>query len=206
MKRLILMVAALALLLSACGVQTVPTVDPAQVQASAIALVNTMVALTQAAIPPTPVPTATPLPSPTPQPSPTATQAALESATGVPVGTQAGTDPCRGPLSANPGNNDAGKTSKGTNVLIINNTKASITVTLYLAKNVYGQCGYVSYVIARSNSILIANVLPRGCYYGHAFIDDPKKPAQVSSGPDCITGSDKTTFNVTPDRLKVVGP
>ncbi|MCJ7432543.1 MAG: hypothetical protein MUO77_03555 [Anaerolineales bacterium] len=81
-----------------------------------------------------------------------------------------------------------------------------ITFSLYLTKNVFGQCGYTSYALARGNSILLTNVMPLGCYYGYAYIDDPKKPTRVSSGPTCITGNDKTTFTVTMDRLKVTGP
>lgn len=205
MKHYMIIIVMVVFILSACGAKAVPTVDSIQLQASAIAVVNTFVAMTHAAIPPTPVPTNTPLPSPTSLPSPIPSPLSTP-ATEPPAGTQSGADPCKGPLNTNPGNNDAGKTSKGTNILIVNNTKASITFSLYLAKNIYGQCGYASYVIARGNSIFLNNVLPRGCYYGHAFIDDPKKPSQVSSGPDCITGSDKTTFTVTMDRLKVTGP
>jgi hypothetical protein len=206
-KRHMIMTAIAAFILSACGAKAVPTIDSTQMQASAIAMVNTFVAMTQAAIPPTPVPTDTPLPSPTSLPSSTPSPLSTRPTGVTPVGTQSGTDPCKGPLSANPGNSEAGKSSKGgTNILIVNDTKASITFSLYLAKNIYEQCGYVSYVIARGNSMLVSNTLPRGCYYGHAYIDDPKKPSQVSSGPTCITGVDKTTFTVTMDRLKVTGP
>src|SRR5512140_986942 len=70
MKRVLFTSMVLALLLSACAPAT-PTTDPAQIQASAVAAANTMVALTQAAVPTeTPVPP-TALPSPTPLPSPT---------------------------------------------------------------------------------------------------------------------------------------
>src|SRR5512142_3020282 len=71
MKRVSFVTIFLALILSACGAQATPTADPAQIQASAVAAANTMVALTQAAVPSaTPVPP-TPLPSPTALPSPT---------------------------------------------------------------------------------------------------------------------------------------
>ena len=206
MKRFMILTVIAALILNACGAKAVPTTDPVQMQASAIAMVNTLVAMTQAAITPTPIPTNTPLPSPTSLPSPIPPPLSTPT-TELPAGTQAGTDPCKGPLSANPGNSEAGKSSKGgTNILIVNDTKASVTFSLYLAKNIYEQCGYVSYVIARGNSVFLSNTLPRGCYYGHAYINDAKKPTQVSSGPTCITGVDKTTFTVTNDRLKVTGP
>src|SRR5271157_2153248 len=59
------------LLLSACSTKAVPTVDPALVQASAVAAASTMLAMTQDAMP-----TATPIPptvaaTDTPQPTPT---------------------------------------------------------------------------------------------------------------------------------------
>jgi hypothetical protein len=200
-----LIIVIVSFILSACGAKAVPTIDSAQMQASAIAMVNTFVAMTQAAITPTPIPTNTPLPSPTSLPSPTPSPLPTLG-TELPAATQSGADSCNGPLGANPGTSDAGKNVKGTNILIVNNTKVSITFSLYLVKNINGQCGYVSYVIARGNSMLVSNTLPKGCYYGHAFSDDPKKPFQVSSGPDCITGPDKTTFAVTENLLKVTGP
>ena len=51
MKPIMIVATMLAFLISACGAKAVPTIDPAQVQASAMAAANTMVAMTQAAIP-----------------------------------------------------------------------------------------------------------------------------------------------------------
>ena len=205
MKRLMLITVMASFMLSACGAKAVPSIGSTQMQASAIAIVNTFVVMTQAAISPTPFPTHTPLPSPTSLPSLTPSPLPTVG-TELPAGAPT-TDPCNVPMSANPvAAPDAGKVGRAANILIVNDTRATITFSLYLTKNAFGQCGYTSYVIARGNSILLANVLPLGCYYGNAFIDDPKKPTRVSSGPDCITGFDKTTFTVTMDRLKVTGP
>ena len=199
-----LITAMASFILSACGAKAVPTTDPAQMQASAIAIVNTFVAMTQAAITPTSVPTNTPLPSPTSLPS--LTPSPLPTlGTELPAGAPT-TDPCNRPMSEGPAAaSDAGKV-RAANILIVNDTRATITFSLYLVKNVYGQCGYTSYVLTRGDSLLLTNIMPLGCYYGNAYIDDPKKPTRVSSGPDCITGNDKTTFTVTMDRLKVTGP
>ena len=77
MKPILIMIAVLAFALSACGGQTVPTIDPAQVQASAVAAAGTIVAMTQAAMPtatagpPTDTPTDTPQVGPTIPPLPT---------------------------------------------------------------------------------------------------------------------------------------
>jgi hypothetical protein len=206
-KRLIFVVAIAAFILSACGTKAVPTTDPVQLQATAIAMVSTYAAMTQAAATPTPMPTDTPLPSPTPLPSltplPIPTLPALE--TVLPAGAPT-KDPCDAPLGGGPAAAaDAGKV-RAANILIVNDTKATITFSLYLVKNVYGQCGYTSYVLSRGDSIFLANVLPLGCYYSNALINDPKKPTHVSNGPTCITGNDKTTFTVTMERLKVTGP
>ena len=67
MKKLITISMLVAVLLTACGPKATPTMNPADVQATAFAAASTMVALTQAAIPTaTPIPpTETPVPLPT---------------------------------------------------------------------------------------------------------------------------------------------
>jgi hypothetical protein len=116
-------------------------------------------------------------------------------------------DPCNGPFFANPvAAADAGKVNNGANIIIINTTKASVTASLYLAKNEFGQCGYVSYVIPPKQSVTVMNVLPYGCYYASAYVNDPKKPSNPSNGPACITGPDRTTFTISADRIQITGP
>jgi len=202
---------ALIFILSSCQAATPPSVDPAQVQASAVAVASTMYAQTQAAIPPTDVPTATPVPSPTELPSPTQLPQ-ITLPTDVPLlavqspSPNPGTDSCNGPLTNKPAAApDAGKI--GTYVKIVNATKASITVSLYLNKNKEGNCGFKSYVLPKGGTTTIANDLPFGCYSISAFINDPKKPSQQSYGACVnITGVDKTTINITSNGIKVVGP
>ena len=65
LKKILPILLALTILLTACAPQGTPTMAPADVQNTAVAAAWTMVAMTQAAIP-----TATPLP-PTETPSPT---------------------------------------------------------------------------------------------------------------------------------------
>ncbi len=207
MKRTLFIASILILVLSACGAQATPTIDPAQVQDTAVAAAGTMIAETQTAMP-TPTMTDTPEPSATPSPSPTAIGTAPTDMSLVPsTPTSTGADPCKGPISANPGTaGAAGKVSGGSNIKIVNGTKAPITFSLYLAMNKAGQCGWASYQIAPAQSVLISNTLPYGCYSEYAMINDPKKPSQVSHGPDCITGPDKTTFTVTVNGIQVIGP
>lgn len=202
MKRITFITTGLVLLLAACTPQAAPTIDPAQVQASAAAIALTFVAETQAAIPPTSTLTDTPVPSPTPLPTFTETV--------VPTVVEASpttSDPCNVPFFANPvAAPDAGKVNNGANIIIVNTTKSSITASLYLSKNDFGQCGYVSYVINPMQSVTVMNVLPYGCYYASAYVNDPKKPSHPNGGPACITGPDRTTFTVSADQIKITGP
>lgn len=204
MKRTPYIIIGLALMLAACGPQATATIDAAQIQASAAALASTMIAETQAAVPATSTPTETPLPSPTPLPSETPTLVP----TLVDVSpTTLGADPCNVPFFANPvAAADAGKVNNGANIIMTNTTKASVTVSLYLSKNEFGQCGYVSYVLPPRQSVTVINVLPYGCYYASAYVNDPKKPTHPSGGPACITGPDRTTFTISADRIKITGP
>ncbi|MGE5073824.1 MAG: hypothetical protein ACM3MF_10380, partial [Anaerolineae bacterium] len=123
MYRILFTAAALVVLLSACGPRATPTIDAAQVQATAMAAAATMVAATQAAMPTkTPVP---PTPSPTLLPSPTAgllpTIAVLPSATSA-----SSSADCNHPL-------DTGASGASAPVLIRNNTKGPVSFSMGLA-------------------------------------------------------------------------
>ncbi len=215
MKRIFFVVAILAFLLSACGAKATPTIDPAQLQASAVAAANTMVALTQGAVTPTPIPTDTPEPSPTPLPSPT--PAPLPTLSGFPTAmnptvsvptlaaapTSSGStsstgDPCNAPLPPNP---DGPKIKT---VLIVNNSGAQTNGSIYLSKTSFGQCGYRGFSLGKSSSVSYTD-LPLGCYSLYAWINDPKKPTTVSGGA-CVTGPDKVTFTITTTTITVKGP
>jgi len=208
-KRFLFIASVLALIITACQGNPVPTIDAVQVQGSAVAVASTMFALTQAAIPPTDVPTDTPMPSPIPLPTDTPVPQPLVE-TDTPAVVQSpvantGTGSCNGPLTSKPvAAPDAGKI--GSNVKIVNATKASVTISLYLNLNKLGECGFKSYVIPHSMSITIANDLPYGCYNLSAYVNDPKKPSQPTGNQVCITGPDKTTITVSADSIKVTGP
>lgn len=202
MKRILFIAAILALALSACGAQATPTIDPVQVQASAIAAANTMVAQTQAAIPtatpipPTPIPSPTALPSPTPIPLPTLS-AVQASPTVKATSGGTGGDPCNAPLASNA----AGPT---TTLKIQNSTKANITISLYLNKTAFGECGYRAFQVEKSGAVVVE--MPQGCYSAYAWINDPKKPATVSGGGYCVNNPDKWTFTVSADLIKLSPP
>jgi hypothetical protein len=118
-KKLLPILAALAIFLAACGPQGTPTLSPEEVQGTAVAAAWTMVAMTQEAIPtntpvpPTETPSPTPLPTFTPLPLPTQELV-------VPTATTASSSGgnCNGPINMG----EAGPTSR---VRIENETAAT---------------------------------------------------------------------------------
>lgn len=205
MKHNIYIVICMTLILSACSPQAAPTIDPAQIQASAVAMAGTMFAQTQTAIPLSPTLTNTPVPSPTTLP--TLTETPVPTIVVVELtATSSSTDPCDGPLLANPASSDGGKNDKKANIQIRNSTKSPVTVSLYLSKNDFGQCGFVSYVLSPSQSVTVSGQLPLGCYYASAYVNDPKNPSRPNGASACITGDDRTTITVSADQIKITGP
>jgi hypothetical protein len=173
----------------ACAPAT-PTVDPASIQASAVAAASTMVAMTQAAIPsPTEIPP-TPPPSPTPLPSPTLIALpTLDLSGGVPAaaptaaGSTAGSDPC-GPNAPYKPLDPGAKGPTAKKVLIQNVSDGDAILSLYLNKTPFGECGGRSFNIGGKGSILILD-LKAGCYFGGAFITGKK--AHKEFGNFCVS-------------------
>jgi hypothetical protein len=170
-KSLLTTIAVLVLLLSACGVKAPPTVDPAFVQASAVAAANTMLAMTQAAmptetlVPPTDTPTDTPQPAPVLPPLPTnpvLSIPVLPSPTAVTSSSSGGE--CSGPIVASKGESLA-------TVFINNKTNVLLQVSLYLAKNSWGDCGYWYSPAGIAPHSSATAVLPdsNSCYHVTAF-------------------------------------
>ena len=207
MKRIILAIVLPTLLLSACAPKAAPTIDPAQIQASAMAAASTMIAMTQQAMPTdTPVPP-TPLPSPTPLASPTTALLPTLPAFATPTtaASSGGSGNCNGPM-------DVSQAGPQAPALVNNNTKGPVTFTLYLGrKNSFGQCGYMSWPIPRGNSITVSVPYARlnqgdPCYWASAYVNDPKHPAQLGNGPFCLNNPDKWTFNISYDSIKLIAP
>ena len=186
----------MAILLSACGAAATPTIAAGDVQNTAMVAALTILAETQAArptntlVPPTETPTETPLPTETPvllpslEATPTASQAAGSG------------DPCNAPLQSISGGNPA-------KIKIENDTGAPITLSLYLNKTPFGDCGYRGYSIGKAGSILITDLI-QGCYNVSVFVNDAKKPTK-SFGYGCINNPDKWTFFVTRESVTLQG-
>ena len=200
-KSMLTVVAVLALLLSACSAKAVPTIDPALVQASAVAAANTMVAMTQAAmptetpVPPTEAPTEIPQPTPTIPPLPTSPILASPTVF-VPTG---GGGECGGTI----------KTSKGENLatIVINNkTNVLLGVSLYLNKNSFGDCGFWSSPTGlppNSSVTLTSFPASNSCYHVTAWTLAGK--TNFMNGNNFCVGSvaAKAVLNVTTTGISI---
>jgi len=191
----------LAIVISACsGAEATPTVDPLNIQSTAVAAAFTIVAETQAAIPtvtpipPTETPTSPPIPTETPLLLPT-----LEaSPTAISTSSSSGGDPCANRVLGSP-------KGKPTKIRITNETKVPITVSIYLNETASaGECGWRTYNIGRNNDVTISDSV-QGCYNLWAWSDDPKGKFN-SRGYGCINNPDKWTFEVREGSIKFVGP
>ena len=199
-KLLLTIITFLVLHLTSCGVKAAPTIDPAQVQASAVVVLNTMIAMTQEAMPTeTPVPpTFTPSDTPTTPPMPaTATPASTAGAPGNSTGE------CNGLISANKGE------LMLKNLLINNKTKVVLGVSIYLNKNAFGDCGFWATPsgISANSSTTISNFFPsNSCYHVTAYTISGKPDFRV--GNDFCVGSsgDKFALNITENGIGIVAP
>lgn len=173
-KKILPILAALALFVTACGQPAAPTMSPEEVQGTAVAAAWTMVAMTQAAIPtatplpPTETPTLTPLPTFTALPSPTV-ELIPPTATSKPAGA------CDGPLNVA----EAGPQSL---VRFENETGGTVTLSLYLGEgeNLHGQCGYLGYTLTKNEKLTLS--LPKGTYFAYALIAYPNNSSGNASG------------------------
>jgi hypothetical protein len=192
MKYAWILFAIAALVLSACGPAPEPTMSPADVQGTAMAGAQTMVAETQAAIPtatpipPTEAPTLTPLPTNTVPPlinltqstqsvggatQPAVTQAVGLPPTSVPTQSSGSNDPCNKPLTTWDG--------ESAQITLKNNTrpKGVVTASLFFRAS-FGECGYIS---AQFDSTTTLRV-PVGTFSAGAFVDGQKDFKIFGSG------------------------
>ena len=193
---LISLIFILAITISACGAQPVPTINAADVQHTAEAAAFTMVAQTQEAIPtatPTEIPTNTPLPTDTPAVSPTVATLGATVPTIAP--TSSNTDPCATRvLSYSPKGRD-------TIIRIANLTRAQVTVSVYLNETAgAGECGYRSYTLSKNGDVVITDLV-QGCYNLWAWSSDNKVHVNAS-GFGCLNNSDKWTFEISENSIK----
>jgi hypothetical protein len=197
MKRSIFMIFLVSALLSACGPKATPTPDPADVQATAVAMAWTMAAQTQAAIPTaTPVPTDTPTPPPTETPLPTPTLEAISLPQSSEPTASSGKDPCDQPLPHD-------VTGPKSPVVIKNQANGPVTLSLYLNKTAFGECGYIAFNIAKNDSV--STELPQGCYSAYGWQTGNKPSTPAGSGL-CMNNTDKWEMIVKDNIVTLNSP
>jgi hypothetical protein len=149
----------LTMALAACSPPAAPTIDASHVLRTAEAIAATSVALTVAAIPPTPVPTDTPQPTPTSFPTP---DLSLIPTLASPTAAQGD---CLHPL-------EMGAAGPGHKTVVKNQTGNSINLSLNLYQpNAFGECGAISYAnITKNDSVTVD--LPSGYWYAYAWAGD----------------------------------
>lgn len=204
MKRILPILLAVAVLLTACGTeQGTPTLSPADVEGTAVSAAWTMVAQTQIAIPtatqlpPTEVPSPTPLPTLTP-----VQQLVLPTITLPPVlptsTTSASTGTCDGPL-------DMGEAGPTKNVRIENTmkTQVNLSLTLYVP-NAFGQCGSIGFVINKNEKRQIG--IPSGSWFAYGWVLNPPSTAQGQFYIGPSKTQDLLRLIIKPDVIIWVGP
>ncbi len=186
----------IALIVSACGTEAVPTVDPADIQKTAVAAAFTAVAGTQTALP-----TATPAATATLTPMFVATLLSIPTLeatlTPTPEGSSGVADLCvNTPLPVSL----TGRTIK---IRVDNPTKSTIMVSFYLQQgSPQGVCGYRGYSLAAGQSLVINNLV-EGCYSVWAWNPDPKKYFMVTNGTSCLDQSNSWTFDISPNGIRL---
>lgn len=180
-KKLIPVLAVLAVFIAACGPQGTPTMSSADVEGTAVSSAWTVVAMTQLAIPtatpipPTETPSPTPLPTFTPLPLPTLdTQVIIPTATQQAAGSSSGS--CDSILNVA----EAGPRS---NVRFENETGGTVTFSLWMSPpNAFAQCGFMPGLPVLSKGQKVVLSLPKGEYYAYALIAYPDGSSGGASG------------------------
>lgn len=204
LQRIIPILLALTVLLTACGPEAPPTMSAADVQGTAVSAAWTVVAMTQQAIP-TNTPTETPSPTPPPTftlpPPPTLSIPTLDPFAVTPTSTPA-SNPCYMPLNI-------GEAGPRKRVRIENRSGGKITtISLNLWKpNAHAQCGVLAYYNILNNATQIIE-LPYGSWYAYAWIEHKGGATSNSEGSFEVPRGGDDLFNliVGKESINFKGP
>ena len=203
MKKILLTLAAFSFLLNACGgtpaADAPPELTGEDVQATALAMAWTMAAETMAAMP-----TSTPIP-PTETPTivpPTATMTLVPTLALPTITNTPDKDRCNQPLMSTEG--------QKTKLVIFNQTKYSVNISLYLApNNAQNECGYIPVYgapLAKNQDTSLEVPYSGGyTYYVYAWVSGDSG-FSLSGGPFTINNSDKWEIHIRDSFIKFVGP
>lgn len=199
LKRILPILLIAAVFLTACGgAPTAVPVNPVDIQNTAMAAAQTIVALTAGAqptatsLPPTEIPSQTPLPTFTPDLSLVPT---LSLPTLPPTVSSASGDPCDRPLNVA----EAGKIKKNIRVENASSGTAQFALTM-TQPNSFGQCGYLggfNNVLKLGGRVKIE--IPPGCWSVFAYITEKNGSQHTAGNAQHCIGDSKTT-----DLLRVV--
>lgn len=177
LKKIIPVLAVLAIFITACGPQGTPTMSSAEVEGTAVSSAWTMVALTQVSIP-----TATPVPptetaSPTPLPTFTALPLPTQATIILPTATQqaGASGSCDGLLNV-------GEAGPRSNIRVENETGGTVIFSLWLSTNAFGQCGFVPGITPLSKGEKRVMSIPKGVYTAWALITLPGGSSSNATG------------------------
>ena len=169
MKKVLPLVLGLTILLAACGTKATPTLDSAQVMATAVELAKEYAAQTQAAIP---TATATVPPTETPTMAPPSPTFVLPTFPAIAsTATKSGDGPCYHVMMPDP----PGPKFK---LRIVNTNKApaSGSICLYQDRG-HGVTGVINVTLTKLADTILS--VPQGCYSAFFWINDPKTPSQA---------------------------
>ena len=208
LKRILPILLASAVLLTACGggEVTPAPISAVDIQNTAIAAAQTIVAATSMAQPPTPLPPPTEVPSPTPLPTFTADPLLMPPTVGFPTmpptPTQAsGSENCNKPLSV-------GEAGGLKNLRVENNSGGNANLSLNLwTPNLFGQCGALSYQVKKGAKIRIQ--IPAGSWYAYAWIEYGKGKNSTAEGSFYLGPSKSTDLLrliIKQDVIGIIGP
>jgi len=173
------------MILAACGPASEPTPSLVEIQDTAVALAQTSIAITMAAMPTaTPLATQAPTLAVTPTPFPTLLQSLPTTSLPVvvPTNTQA-VNPCNEPPPADP----VGTT---VNVRFVNKSKGLVNLAFGMVdENDEGECGTYSFTIGVNISSEVTVLA--GCYWGYAWITGSEPSVAKSTSNICLTDPNK---------------
>jgi hypothetical protein len=193
LKRNLPILLVLAVFLTACGgTPATPTMNPADVQNTAVSAAWTMVAATELAKPTATLPPPTEAASPTPLPTFTPEALLIPTLPTFPATPTTAANPgdCNRPLNVA----EAGPTVP----MRIENATDGGTITvisLYLNKNAFGQCGYLAYSNIKKNGKLTI-ALPKGNWWATALISYGGNKSGNASGGFTLRPGDEDLLRI----------